>query len=99
MSDIPKHIADRCQFKPVCKGDPIEKIHDIQPVEPCPCGAVLSGMRVVRIGLTIYPERHWREYCNTCKLTSKLGENDWKPAQKLNQEMRAQNLGKTHTEN
>ena len=91
MSDIPKHIADRCQFKPLCKGDPIEKISNIQPIAPCACGRELTATRIVRIGITVYPETHWREYCNTCKLTSILGENDWKPAAELNREMRLQN--------
>ncbi len=92
MREIPKEILDRCTFKPTGHGDPIEKIHKIVPVDPCPCGATLDDIRLVRIQKNCEPHPHWREYCHTCKLVSILDANVWQPAQVLNAEMRQKNL-------
>ena len=89
MRDIPKEILDRCTFKRFAKDDPIEKIHTIVPIAPCPCGRILDDVRRVRLNKTKEPYPHWREYCITCKLVSIGGENDWKPARDLNVEMRS----------
>ncbi len=90
MREIPKEILDRCTFKSI-RDDPIEKIHNIVPLEPCACGVELMDVRRVRIQQTKEPQPHWREYCSTCKLVSVLDANDWKPASVLNAEMRSKN--------
>ena len=98
MRDIPKHIRDRCTFQSIAKGDPIEKIKSIKPVDPCPCGRELEDVRRVRLAKTVEPIPHWREYCNTCKLVSIAGENNWYPAKDLNCIMRkADFTPKNHT--
>jgi len=90
MREIPKEILDRCTFK-VNPSDNTKKLHKIKPMTDCPCGVQLESIRYVRIRKTVEPRPHYREYCATCKLTSMLGKNDWKPAAELNQEIRSKN--------
>lgn len=97
MRDIPKHIQDRCVFQPIGRDDPIKKIKSIKPIEPCPCGQELEDTRRVRLARTVEPILHWREYCNTCKLVSIAGENNWYTARDLNCIMRKADFAQKST--
>ena len=94
MREIPKEILDRCTFGSTIKGDPIEKIKNIVPLNPCPCGKVLDDTRRVRIHKVREPKPHWREYCYTCKMVSFRDQNTWYTAQDLNMLIRSQNSSK-----
>jgi len=90
MKVIPKEILDRCKFKSIAKDDPIKKIVNITPTEPCEaCGRILTETRRVQIAPRVEPIRHMREYCYNCKLVSIAGTNDFHKAHELNAKMRA----------
>jgi len=89
MRDIPKDILDRCTFT-VDRKDNTTKITNITPLDPCPCGRVLDGVRRVRLAKTREPRPHYREYCHTCKLVSILDHNKWQSAYELNAKLRLQ---------
>lgn len=83
---LPKTIADRVELITV---DQIVSVKHIKPAKPCECGKHLDEIRRVRIQRNTEPVPHVREYCYVCKLVSIRGENTWKTAVELNQEMRA----------
>ncbi len=95
MREIPKEILDRCTFKDLgARGDPLKKISNITPIDPCPCGKTLDETRRVRICYTKEPHPHWREYCHICKMVSLYGKNSWVSAFELNTIMRRQDFSK-----
>jgi hypothetical protein len=93
MREIPKEILDRCEFKST-KQDSTLYLTRIKPLEPCPCGKELDDTRRVRLARTVEPIPHWREYCQTCKLVSIMGENSWMRAAELNAIMRKADFNK-----
>ena len=87
MHSIPKHLQHRITIR-TTKHDPVGRITEIVPLEPCECGEPLSDTRITRIARVYTPETHLRELCQTCHRVSILGKNDWKTALELNKEMR-----------